>query len=297
MQLSNLDNNIIECFNNDALKISDKLETDILLYYGPIAIEALSLFRDVVEYNKKKEGTKKILSFIITTTGGSAEAAAKMVEILRYHYESINIFIPEYAMSAGTILALSGDNICMDYYSSLGPVDPQVPVRKDGAIQYVPALGYLEQAELLIKKSLNNTISPVEYAMLRDMDLAMLKLYEQAKNLSIQLIKDWLVKYKFKDWTIHNTDAKKKGQKVTEDEKIERANEIASMFSDYNKWLSHGRRISIETLKKDMKLKIDDCTNKEEQLLIRKYNDAIITYTNRIGKNLFIHTPYSYGAL
>ncbi|MBO5442196.1 MAG: serine dehydrogenasease [Alphaproteobacteria bacterium] len=297
MKLCNLDNNIIECFNNDAKKIANKLKTDILLYYGPIALEALPLFRDVIENNKKATKSKETLSFIITTTGGSAEAAAKMVEILRYHYKNINIFIPEYAMSAGTILALSGDNICMDYYSSLGPVDPQVPVRKDGSIQYVPALGYLEQAELLIKKSLNNTISPVEYAMLRDMDLAMLKLYEQAKNLSIQLIKDWLVKYKFKDWTTHQSNSEKKGQPVTKDEKINRANEIASMFSDYNLWLSHGRRISIDTLQKDMKLKVDDYTGKDEQLLIRKYNDAIITYTMRIGKSLFMHTPYSYGEL
>lgn len=123
-------------------------------------------------------------------------------------------------MSAGTILSLSGDKICMDYYSSLGPVDPQVYARQsDGTFQLVPALGYLDQVDIMIKKSIDGTLSPIEWAILKDMDLAMLKRYEQAKDLSISLIKDWLVKYKFKDWITHNTTPEKIGKTVTNEEK------------------------------------------------------------------------------
>ena len=37
-----------------------------------------------------------------------------------------NFWCPIFAMSAGTILVMSGDDIYMDYYAVLGPIDPQV---------------------------------------------------------------------------------------------------------------------------------------------------------------------------
>lgn len=46
--------------------------------------------------------------------------------------------------------ASSGDKICMDYSSALGPIDPQV---FNGEL-WVPALGYLEKVEELVAKSL-----------------------------------------------------------------------------------------------------------------------------------------------
>lgn len=46
--------------------------------------------------------------------------------------------MPNFAYSAGTIFCMSGDNIYMNYYSALGPVDPQVQNR-DGKL--VAALG------------------------------------------------------------------------------------------------------------------------------------------------------------
>ena len=50
----------------------------------------------------------------------------------------MNFIVPEYAYSAGTIFCMSGDNIYMDYYSVLGPIDPTVQ-NKDG--RWVAAFG------------------------------------------------------------------------------------------------------------------------------------------------------------
>ncbi|MCK5717463.1 MAG: hypothetical protein KAH77_08240 [Thiomargarita sp.] len=80
------------------------------------------------------------LVFVLYTPGGVAEIVEKMVEIIRHHYKEVWFVVPDMAMSAGTILCMSGDRIYMDYSSALGPIDPQVP-NSNG--QLVPALGYL----------------------------------------------------------------------------------------------------------------------------------------------------------
>lgn len=59
------------------------------------------------------------MTIILTTTGGSVEATEDFVEILRHHYDVVDFIIPNYAMSAGTIFAMSGDEIYMDYASVL----------------------------------------------------------------------------------------------------------------------------------------------------------------------------------
>ena len=53
---------------------------------------------------------------MLTTTGGSATEAERIVNVLRNFYDDISFIIPDYAYSAGTILSMSGDNIYMDYY-------------------------------------------------------------------------------------------------------------------------------------------------------------------------------------
>ncbi len=110
-------------------------------------------------------------------------------------------------MSAGTVLVMSGDSIYMDYSSALGPIDPQI--QRAGGNALVPALGYLEQYDRLIKKSANGTLTSAELAYLIDkFDPAELYYYEQARELSIALLKEWLVKYKFKNWTTTQTKEK-----------------------------------------------------------------------------------------
>jgi len=94
--------------------------------------------------------------------------------------------------------------------------------------------------------------------MLQSQDLAMLSRYEQARNLTITLLKKWLVEYKFKDWVTHQTNPEKQGQAVTAAEKQERAEEIARLLADNRRWHSHNRRIGVGTLQSVLRLRIDD---------------------------------------
>lgn len=135
----------------------------------------------------------------------------------------------------------------MDYSSVLGPIDPQVK-NKEG--KYVPALGYLDKVNEMITKAQKNQLSQAEFLILKDFDLAELRAFEQAKELTIMLLKKWLVKYKFKNWNVHSST----GEKVTEEDKKKRAEEIAKQLGDNKKWKSHGRPINIEELE-GLKLK------------------------------------------
>ncbi len=182
---------------------------------------------------------------------------------------------------------MSGDSIHMDYFSVLGPIDPQVQ-NKEGRL--VAALGYLDKINELLDKANSNTLSQAEFMILKDFDLAELRGYEQAKDLTIDLLKKWLIQFKFKNWTTHRTDSSQKGQPVTDAEKMARAKDIADKLSDNNKWKSHGRPINVAALK-ELRLKIDDYSDSEARRnLIRDYYELISDYVNSKGFPNFVHT-------
>lgn len=266
-------------------------EADTIFFFGPIYPSVEKRIRDLVEATKKDSAAQgKVhtrLVIFLNTPGGSAETVEKLVEIIRFNYAETYFVVPDEAMSAGTIFCMAGDKIYMDYGSSLGPIDPQVHNGKD----WVPALGYLDQVEAMIKKSADGKLTEAELVILQNQDLAMLSRYEQAKNLTITLLKKWLVEYKFKDWTVHQTSPAKLGQTVTLEEKQIRAEEIATTLSSNKLWHSHGRMIGVGTLTKILRLKIEDYSTDEAlRAKITKYNGLITDYIRSKSYQAFFHS-------
>ncbi len=263
------------------------LDGDVAFFYGSIDVSVIRVFRDFVErMTAAKAPGRNRLIFFLNTPGGSAEAAEKMVEIIRHHYAEVFFFVPEFAFSAGTILCMSGDRIYMDYSSSLGPIDPQVWNGKE----WVPALGYLDKVEGLLKKAAAGQLTNAEFLILQNQDLALLSRYEQARDLTVTLLKKWLVEFKFRNWTVHRTDPAKKGQPVTADEKQERAEQIARTLGDNKVWHSHGRMIGPLTLTQILRLEINDYSSDETlRSLVRSYNDLLTDYIARGSFTLFLH--------
>lgn len=68
------------------------------------------------------------LTLILHTPGGSADAADSIVAYLRSKFPSVEVVVPTFAMSAGTMIALSSDLVVMGRQSQLGPIDPQMAV-------------------------------------------------------------------------------------------------------------------------------------------------------------------------
>ncbi len=66
------------------------------------------------------------IDLILHTPGGLVLAAEQIAHALRKHPAKVTVFIPHYAMSGGTLIALAADEIVMDENAVLGPVDPQL---------------------------------------------------------------------------------------------------------------------------------------------------------------------------
>lgn len=277
---SNVDTVARDLLGEKLKAIEEHVKKDVIVLYGPIQSGVDVAIREAVE---RIEEHREIALFIVDTEGGSVEVVERIVDVLRNRYKEVHFVVPDKAMSAGTVLVLSGDRIFMDSFSRLGPIDPQI-LSPDGS-RYISGLSYLNQYEELKKKG--PEITQAEMILLQKLDLAELDMYRLAKDLTIDLLKKWLVQYKFRNW------------KVTEDRKIpvddemreERANKIAESLNDQQRWGSHGRRISSKILRDELKLKIEDLEQDPKQWeLIRDHFWFLMDYCNRNGFRNFVQS-------
>ncbi len=242
---------------------------------------------------KKKDGSSRdTLTVLLTTGGGYIEVVHRIVDTLRHHYGTVNFVVPDYAYSAGTVLVMSGDSIHMDYYSRLGPIDPQVETTKG---QVVPGLGYLIQWERLIKKAKDGKLTLAEMQLMIEgegFNQAELYKYEQERELSIALLEEWLVKYKFKNWKITET----RKVPVTDRIRKRRASDIAKELNKTERWHIHGYGISMDVLRSDpIKLLVDDFGQKPgRRNIIRNYHRLLEDYMQKRSQTGIIHTTKTY---
>jgi Serine dehydrogenase proteinase len=259
--------------------IEDAAEADVLSYLGPMYPPGDDAIKEALE---GIEGPRKTLLCVLETSGGYIDTAERIARIFREHYGRVDFLVPNYAMSAGTILVMSGDGIFMDYASTLGPIDPQVN-KGDGL---VPALGYLEQYRRLVEKSAAGKLTTVEAMyFVQNFDAAELYRYEQERELSIALLKDWLVKYKFKDWK--RTETRKK--QVTKKMRTDRARMIAEKLNKTDHWHSHSRGIPMEVLRRDLKLLVEDFgADPKLAAAVRDYHQLLKDYIIKRSHDSFV---------
>ena len=271
--LQDLNNRLAELMSGDCIFINSKL-------LPPIDGELRVVIEDICDRKVRDH-----LIVLLETVGGYMETVERLVSVMRMYYKKVSFVIPNYAYSAGTILALSGDRIYMDYYSVLGPIDPQYG--ETG----LSGVGYLAKFNEL-KEQINNSDSSSKAEitfLIKKFDPAQLFNIEQAINQGITLVTKWLPEYKFKDWKITET----KKEIVTPTKKKKRAEEIAKILGNVEKWHSHGRGISMKELSgPDIKLAIDDFGKNEELSdLIRHYHGLCVDYyTNKSGIQDYIHS-------
>jgi len=266
-------------------KVAEVFDGDALTWSGPLLYGVDSVLRRVIESRRKVDNSRNLV-IVLTTLGGMVEVVQRMVETIRHHYDVVNFAIPDYAYSAGTVLAMSGDAIYMDYYSRLGPIDPQIE-RGD---RLVPALGYCQRYDDLIKDSKERSLTDAELTVLiGGFDQAELYEFEQARELSITLLRDWLVRYKFKDWNI--TEARQ--LPVTPKQKKQRARTIAKRLSNTARWHSHTAGISAQVLRDELKLKIDDLAGDKKEA-VEDYQSLLEDYTTKRSHFGVVHMRGQY---
>jgi membrane-bound ClpP family serine protease len=258
--------------------VEAEMQADVVGIFGPIRSGVEHHVRAAIETLPSRR-TK--IGVVLFTGGGSIEVTERIVNAIRHFYSEVTVVVPDIALSAGTILAMSGDNIMMDSFSCLGPIDPQV--EREGKL--VPALSYLEQFNRIVVKSAAGKMTTAELALLNKLDLAELHSFEQAKELTIDLLVKWLANYKFKDWTETET------RKVPVDQQMReaRAREIAEELNNHQRWRSHARGISMRTLKDELNLRIEDFgSNKPLAAAIREYFDFMLNCMSKEGIPTFV---------
>jgi ClpP class serine protease len=83
------------------------------------------------------------IDLVVHTPGGLVLAAGQIAHALKRHRGKVTVFVPHYAMSGGTLLALAADEIVMAANAVLGPVDPQL-----GQSPAASILSVLERKEM-----------------------------------------------------------------------------------------------------------------------------------------------------
>jgi ClpP class serine protease len=126
------------------------------------------------------------LDIILHTPGGLVLAALQIARAIREHKGKVTVFVPHYAMSGGTLIAMAADAIVMSKHAVLGPIDPQLgqspaaslikvaeqkPIAKiddETLIQADVARKAIAQVKQAATELLNKTLSPDQAASLAD---------------------------------------------------------------------------------------------------------------------------------
>lgn len=74
----------------------------------------------------KETPANKPIDLILHTPGGLVLAAMQIARAIEAHPSKVTVYVPVYAMSGGTLMALAADEIVLGEFSVLGPIDPQI---------------------------------------------------------------------------------------------------------------------------------------------------------------------------
>ena len=66
------------------------------------------------------------IQLVLHTPGGLVLASVQIARAIKRHKGKVTVYVPHYAMSGGTLIAMAADEIVMSEDAVLGPVDPQV---------------------------------------------------------------------------------------------------------------------------------------------------------------------------
>jgi ATP-dependent protease ClpP protease subunit len=198
----------------------------------------------------------KGLDLFLHTPGGEISATESLVDYLRGVFNNnIRAIIPQLAMSAGTMIALSCKEIIMGKHSSLGPIDPQ--------IFGLPAHGILEefnQAADEIQK--NPTRIPVWQPIISKYNPTLIGECQKAIQWSNEVVKQWL----------------KTGMFLDDPDRDAKVDRIIKELGDHSLTKSHARHISAKTaIDKGLKVLLFEDDQQLQEKALSIHHSCILT--------------------
>lgn len=164
----------------------------------------------------------KPLTIVLHTPGGATNATETIVEYLRTKFDDIEVIVPLYAMSGGTMISLAANRVVMGRQSQLGPIDPQLPMGG----RFISARAVQEQFETARDEIVSNvTMAHVWAPILSSLGPSLLVEATNALAYSENMVCKWLARY------------------MLAGKSAEVAQATAHHFNDATNHKSHGRRI------------------------------------------------------
>ena len=120
----------------------------LICYNRPEQVNLHRSFVDYVYRHREQFKDIKTLDILLDHFGGSVEAAYQLITLFRNHCKKLRIFIPDYAKSAATLLALGADEIWMGEVAEMGPLDAQIPDPREPD-EYISALDEFRAVDYL----------------------------------------------------------------------------------------------------------------------------------------------------
>lgn len=186
-------NNPLDIVRRKYLKVMyEYTHRNIIAYYsaflqkprGSVSIDDndKNAFMQTVHGLDKSEG----LDLILHTPGGNTAATESIVHYLKSIFgNDIRVFVPQIAMSGGTMIALAAKEIIMGKQSNIGPIDPQF-----GGIS---CAGVIEEFNNAVKEIKNDPSSvPLWQAIISKYHPTFLGDCQKAIDWSNKMVEDWL---------------------------------------------------------------------------------------------------------
>lgn len=125
------------------------------------------------------------LNLVVNSPGGAVGSANKIARALDNNFESIEVYVPHFAKSGGTLISLTGDQIVMGELSDLGPLDPQTPNGEGETYSTTDLMDAYDKSLDRWQNTSPSEASAPEQSLIQNMDL--LK-YEEAKKLTDTMV-------------------------------------------------------------------------------------------------------------
>jgi hypothetical protein len=209
----------------------------------------------------------KGLSLMLHTPGGVTTAAESFVAYMRAKFPDVEVIVPTFAFSAGTMIATGCDRIWMGRQSQIGPIDPQMPMPSTG--RFVSASAIVSQFEKANEDIAANPNSSLTYApILQTMGPALVQEARIALQYSEDTVASWMEAHMFAG----DPQAKSKAMAA------------AHFLNDRNVHLDHSRRIGRDQARADAGLVVEDLESNQD------LQEAVLT-AYHLMTILFERTP------
>ncbi len=198
------------------------------------------------------------LDLILHTPGGDAAATESLVDYLRAMFGTdIRAFVPQLAMSGGTMVACACGEIVMGKQSSLGPIDPQ--------FSGIPAHGVMEEFEQAIKSAREDPATiPIWQQIVAKYSPAFLGECQKAIAWSDEMTREWL----------------KTGMFANDDDRDEKVSRILRELGDHALTKSHARHLS-STRCREIGLKVSQLEDDQDlqEAVLSVHHACMLTFS------------------